>query len=282
VLLYAGLTDPYSLAGDGTSLYIGQLEKDKPILRLPKVGGAVSTLVEHANFVDYLWVGGGALLYSDEGAVNRVSTSGGDASTLTTAFGPTGFAVTSSSIFLAEYLAKQLVQIDRATLTRTVLSTSQDGIYRVAVDGDVVYFSSFLDGLRRYHPATQTVEVIGPELGVPRAVTSEHGKTFFTVPSSQSVYRLDGSSSAPVLIGNLAPLGLFPEALVASGDWVYLTLSTGNGAGLIVRVPKVGAPTEVVSSGVGPSPSALVVDEDCVYWTERTTGSVYRAHKPPP
>src|SRR5262245_9209462 len=56
VLLASGLSDPYALGGDATSLFIGQLEKDRPLYRLPKAGGTPTVLVDHVNFIPYLTV----------------------------------------------------------------------------------------------------------------------------------------------------------------------------------------------------------------------------------
>ena len=75
---------------------------------------------------------------------------------------------------------------------------------------------------------------------------------------------------------------VFPEALESDGTFLYLTLETGDDHGLIVRVPMSGGEVEIVADAQGPRPSALVVDDACVYWTERETGSLFRAPKTPP
>ncbi len=105
-------------------------------------------------------------------------------------------------------------------------------------------------------------------------------------PSRGRVLRIISPDSfTPELVGDFSKLGVFLEDLETDGEHLYLTVVTGDGPGLIARAPiavgEVGGPVEVVVSGVGGQPSALVVDEGCVYWTERESGSVFRAKKTP-
>jgi hypothetical protein len=58
--------------------------------------------------------------------------------------------------------------------------------------------------------------------------------------------------------------------------------SGAAGRGRAERIPLAGGAPEVVADAGGVRPSALVVDDACVYWTERDGGSVFRARKPPP
>jgi hypothetical protein len=282
VVLATGLGDPFALGGDAASLFVGQLEKDRQLVRIPKVGGASSVVVDHVSFVDYLTVQDGQVFYSDDHAVNAVPTAGGAPAKLASGSGPEGLAITPARIYLADYLAKQLVEIDRATLASKVLGGGFDGIYRVAATEDAVYFSSFAAGLFRYRPQSGVIDNIAAGLGQPRAVLAYGGSVYYTVPATQEVYRLSSGADQPELIGDLAPLGMFPEALQTDGAHLYLTLVTGQGPGLIVRIPLAGGAAEVVADGGGAQPSALVVDEACVYWTERDGGSVLRARKAPP
>jgi hypothetical protein len=282
VLLASGLTDPYSLGSDATSLFVGQLEKDMQLLRLPKVGGMPEVMLDHVSFVDYLVVQGGTVFYSDENSLSSVPVAGGMPSKLTGAFGPAGFAVTEQRVYLAEYFAKQLVQVDRSTLKASVLGMGFGGIYRVAATQDDVYFSTFTEGLKRHHLATGELTVIAPELGSPRAVRLFGDSIYFTVPSSQLVFRLKPGSDGPDPITDMSGLGVFIEALESDGEFLYTTIITGQGGpGLIARAPLTGGPAEVVTPGGGGQPSALVVDNGCVYWTERDSGSVFRARKAP-
>jgi hypothetical protein len=281
VILMSGLTDPYSMDGDPTSLFVGQLEAGKDLLRVPKAGGPSEVLVASVDHADFIVVQQKTVFFASEDAVRSVPAAGGSSSLLAGAFGPAGFAVTNEDIFLAEYLAQDLVRIDRESLATEVLASGLSGIYRVAVAQGNVFFSSFLPGLHRYGVATGALDVIAPELGSPRAVLAFHDDVYFTVPSSQRIYRLPPGSESPELVADLASLGVFPEALVTDGEHLYTTLVTGKGPGLVVRAPIDGGEPEVVVADAGTSPSALVVDKACVYWTERTSGTVFRARKSP-
>jgi hypothetical protein len=279
VVLATGLTDPYALGGDASSLFVGQLESDLELLRIPKEGGPAEVMVAPVSFVELMIVQEGRVFYSDEGTVSSISVQGGEKSTLASAFGPAGFALTPDRIYLAEYFAQELVEIDRKSLDTEVLGTGFSGIYRVGARGDEVYFSTFLDGLYRFHLSSGALDVVAPEVGGPRAIRVVGQDVYFTVPSSQRVFRLPPGGAEPVLVADLSALGVFPEALETDGTSLYLTLATGSDPGLVVSVPLGGGEAEVIAEGGGPQPSALVVDEACVYWTERSTGSVLRARK---
>ena len=281
VILMSGLTDPYSMDGDPTWLFVGQLEAGKDLIRVPKAGGPSEVHVYSVDHADFIVVQQKTVFFASEGAVSSVPAAGGAPSVLAGAFGPAGFAVTNDAIFLAAYLAQDLVRIDRETLATDVLASGLSGIYRVALAQGDVFFSSFLPGLHRYGVATGALDVIAPELGSPRAVLAFHDDVYFTVPSSQRIYRLPPGSESPELVVDLAALGVFPEALVTDGEHLYTTLVTGGGPGLVVRAPLDGGQPEVVVADAGPSPSALVVDKACVYWTDRTSGTVFRARKSP-
>ena len=281
VVLVTGLSDPYAMGGDATSLFVGQLDTNKALLRLPKAGGAAVNLVESVDFAEYLVVQEDTVFYSTEGSVSAVPTAGGPVTVLTGAFGAAGLAVTKDRIFVAEYFADRLVAIDRATLEKDELQGDVSGIYRVAVAQGGVFFTSFLDGVYRHELSTGQLSVVGEELGSPRAVLAFHDDLYFTVPGSQTIHRLNAGASTPTLVADLSSLGVFVEALVTDGEHLYTTVLTGNKTGLVVRVPLGGGTPEVVTDQAGSSPSALVVDEDCVYWTERNDGAVFRARKSP-
>lgn len=280
VQLITGLSDPYSLAGDATSLFVGQLEDGPDLLKLPKAGGSATALVEMVPFVEHMVVDGNQVFYTDEGRVRSVPTAGGTVSTLANVFGPAGLAVTPSQVYVAGYFANDLVQIDRTTLGTKVLASGLSGVYRVAATDDAVYFSSHLDGLGRYRLSTGAVDMLAPSLSSPRAVLAHQGWVYFTVPKTNTVHRLPPGGDEPAMFADLSSLSKFPEALQTDGEYLYLTLLAG-GVGHIVRLPIAGGEPEVIVEDAGKSPSALVVDEGCVYWTEREGGSVFRARKAP-
>lgn len=281
VVLVTGLSDPYAMGGDATSLFVGQLHPGKPLLRIPKAGGSAVSLVESVNYVEYIVIQEDTVFYSTEDSLNTVATAGGPATKLVGAFGPAGLSVTKDRIFLAEYFGQQLVAIDRTTQKKEVLQDGMSGIYRVAVTQGDVFFSTFFEGVYVHDLSTGGLSVVGEELGDPRAVLGYHDDLYFTVPSTQRIHRLAAGASTPTLVADLSGLGVFIEALVTDGQHLYTTVLTGNGTGVVARVPLGGGAPEVITDQAGSSPSALVVDEYCVYWTERNGGTVYRAQKSP-
>ncbi|APR81497.1 Putative serine/threonine-protein kinase pknH [Minicystis rosea] len=282
VLLAMGLSDPYSLGGDATSLFVAELHETGSILRVPKAGGAKEVLSANEGYTDFLVVDQKTIFYATEHALRFVPTSGGAPETLATVFGPAGFHVGPDRIHLAAYLAEDLVAIDRGTGAKEVLESGMSGIHRVAVNEEGAYFSSFLDGLRRHRFSDGKLDVLGAGLGNARAVLAHGGDIYYTVPKTQRIYRVASGVAEPELLADLSSLGVFLEALVTDGAFLYTTVSAGDGGnGLVARVPIAGGAPQVVSDGGGVSPSALVVDDACVYFTERDGGSVFRARKAP-
>ena len=284
VLLATGLSDPYALGGNATSLFMGELAAARPLLRIPKAGGSAEVLIDAVSFVDHLLVREGTVFFSEEAAVSAVPVKGGPKKVLANASGPAGLDVTAGYVYFADYEAGQLVRIDRQTLETKVLgSQALPGIHRVAQieNANLVYFSSSTNGVRRYHLDDGWFDSIDIDTPPARAVRLWGEMVYFTVPSIAHVYRVGVLSVDTELVADLSPLGVYPEALETDGTSLYLTLETGTDSGLIVRVPIEGGEVEIIADAQGPRPSALVVDDTCVYWTERATGSLYRARKDP-
>lgn len=280
-LVTTGLKDPYSLASDGTSLFVGQLVEGEALVRVPTIGGGSEPLVQPIDHVEYIVARDGLVFFTSPNTLSSIPASGGDMQKLATGLGPTGFDVTATHIYVAEYLGNRLTAIDRATLEKETLGTSFSGIYRVASTSTHVYFSTFLDGLFRVPLSGGPAEILGEDEGEPRAVLAVGDDIYYTVPQTQRVYRLPKGETKPIQVADLSTWGVFPEELESDSKHLYVTLVVGDEKpGLIMRVPLLGGAPEVIADSQGPQPSALVIDGGCAFWTDRDEGSVFRVRTP--
>jgi hypothetical protein len=144
-----------------------------------------------------------------------------------------------------------------------------------------VYFSSSIGGIGWHNLETGWLSTVGAGEPAARAVRIFGEYVYFTVPTTVQLYRLKIASLDREIISDLSGLGTYLEAIDSDGLFIYVSIETGAGAGRIVKVPMGGGQATTVADAQGPRPAGVVVDDACVYWTERESGSVFRARKAP-
>ncbi len=284
VALVTGLADPYALAASATSLFVGQVATAKPLLRIPKAGEEQQSLVDEVNSVDFILVRKGMVYFSEETAVRAVSAFGGSPQVLVSASRPAGIDVTDETLFVADFFGAQLLEMNWLTQETKVLNNlSLPEIYRVAAATGVgvVYFSSSFGGIGQFHLETGTYATFGTPDPSARVLRIFGDYVYYTVPTTVQLYRLKIGTSDRELISDLSAIGDYLEAFDSDGTSIYVALEAGVGSGRIVRVPMAGGEATIVADAQGPRPAGVIVDDACIYWTERESGSVFRARKTP-
>jgi hypothetical protein len=129
---------------------------------------------------------------------------------------------------------------------------------------------------------TSTVAIAG-SCAVGAAMIHDDANLYWSARGGGCIFAapIDGGPSR-LLSAGLSYATAWPEqptGLAVDGTYVY---SVGSGAAAgIIRVPIAGGPSEIVWTELGAWPTAIVVDDRFVYWTDSIADQILRLEKPP-
>lgn len=175
------------------------------------------------------------------GSILAAPIGGGDFETLVpfTAL-PTGLVVDGDTLYWAEgsSVLGQVMKLDFADMTPTVLAQDQQSALIVALDESHVYWNTFMGGgaISRVPRGGGPIETVAGGLAFPSGVAVAGDRVYLTT------------------LGDLEP---------------------GVGAGTLSRAPRAGGAPETVLGGRD-QPFCAVLDDKAIYWAELGTRAVYK------
>jgi len=242
-------TEIFCIAADSTHVYFTEYSGGT-VNRVPKVGGAVQTLVSGENYPWRLVVDGNYVYYivHEGGLVKRVPKDGGP----------------------SEVLADGLTHPwDVATDSDYVYFTVRDGpglwddpngyVARVAKSGGSVQVLAYAQ-----HPNGM-------------AIDSQY--VYFTERDIGNIKKVPIGGGAPQTIAS--GLNAYLQSLAVDTDNVYFVEHNATGSGVggrVGKVPKNGGTVTILASGQS-GPFFVAVDSSWVYFTEYGAGNVKRVSK---
>jgi hypothetical protein len=172
------------------------------------------------------------------------------------------FSDISGSVWKASASASSLVEVMKADTS----------VASLALDGDGTLWVATLQGAK--HISTSGMLLGEVTLGsLPDELACDADAVYASFSGSgdddgKIVRAPKTGGSVQTLVSNL----VLPSSLTRADDGLYVT--TGNLDAAIRRVPTTGGSAEALA--VGERPTALVVDESFVYWTDPPSGEVRR------
>jgi hypothetical protein len=261
---------PYhSIGVDATSVYVG----GGAIQKLPKTGGAPTTIVSPVNVYDLAvdasnvyWVS-----YEDPKGVQQVPVGGGTPTTLATwEAGAWAIAVDAGYVYWGDQLDGQVKRVPIGGGPVTTLAQLTMHAFSVAVDATNLYWAGDDKVMQMPKGGGQPIILAAPAGGAPAALAVD----------SSYVYWVDGALANVVRI----PIG------VALGPWGYVTNNQYNVTSIAVDakyvylaakdllfVPVTGGTPIAIGPGLEYQP--IAADATCVYWC-LSDGSVWKVVKP--
>jgi hypothetical protein len=278
VTLASGLTWPFGLVVDETSVYFTLYDNPSAVMKVPKAGGEVVTLLDGLDYPDQIAQDDASIYFtvSGGGQVLKMSKDGADVTTLASGQGgPSGIASDATHIYWANYLSGSLASVSKSGGSTVTLAGGEESPYRVAVGTTDLYWSGFLPGLRAV-PKTggSPVQIVD---GNPRTMVSDGVHVYWTDTGDATVKRADEDGSDLQTLVVLES-DAFPDGIAVDELNVYFTVGME-----VMKVAKRGGAPEVIADGQN-LPAIVAVDGSCVYWTNTSIfqdqdGSVMRAPK---
>ncbi len=264
------------LARIGDRLFVTTGE-DGTLIGLPKSGGAIEVVAESDGYAGALTVGDDALFWAGEHGLFRVPSGGGEATLLATPGLPLGaIALGGSDLYFVDRQAFGSIRAVPAGGgdVRTVIpyaSLANDVAFVGGIKNwDTLLWISSDAGPGELHAlvldgAAAPTTMLG-SMDTPGAILHGSEGTYVTEPFAGVVSRVTPSGIGEFLVGTVdLPLGL-------AVDDTYLYVSEAGApdasTGRILRMGRLEATgIEVIAEGLH-RPSAIVADEDGIYWLE--------------
>lgn len=272
-----GLSAPYALALDGTTLYFGT-DTDAKLWTLPTAGGVDPTLNRSGLSTVRGIVFGGSTIYLTRLFANTISFGAKDGGGAIASFSgqieqtATGIAIDGTRLYWANYGngseqgAIRSGPLSNGLLTSNVVAAPQNGAERVALDADYVYWTSSIAGtVSRFplvHDNTSTVTTIASGQAQPFAIAVDSGFVYWTNRADGTVRRKpkDGSAGGDAIATGQTT----PSFLVIDTSYAYFT---DFAAGAVRRVPLAGGETPTNLATLLNNPVMLTQDATCLYAT---------------
>ncbi|MEZ4220943.1 MAG: hypothetical protein R3B13_08440 [Polyangiaceae bacterium] len=283
VTLASNLASPWDIAIDDTYVYASLGVDPGGIVRVPKTGGAVTTLVDGPSRVHHLALTDDGVLFSASVA-GRVLLVAKDGNALTNLAEfqhfPEGVATMGSTRFWVYQSAGvhgALIRFGLDDSKPEPLVTDLHDPWDLVAKGDWLYFQTHNDakqprGIHRYHTKSALLETVVDTTLEANDFEVTDDAIFFTTNAGLSRYALGAQGPVELTQGHFYGLSLL------NGD-VFVAQTGFDGA--IRRYDPLTNTSSVIADGQS-WPRHVVADSRCVYWTEQGTagelnGSLKRA-----
>jgi len=278
VILAEGYEWPYGLGLYGSHVYFPDYDGNGGIYRVPRVGGAVETLLAPADFPGKLVVDeqGITIAATGDNQIQHLAFGAGQPTVLASGqSGPTDIALDETHVYFVNHLGDTIGRVPRGGGQVETVGGSP-GNFRLTVTGDYVYWGGY-DGLLRSPKEGGLVELVSP--GGARTLTASNGVVFWTEEYGESVVAFDETTGTVTTLATMPP-DVFLDGITVDDDDVFFT--AGRDIWRVSRTSGEEA-TQIATTADDTSlPSHVVVDSSCVYWSENfgvDLGRVTRAPK---
>ncbi|MDI1430272.1 hypothetical protein [Polyangium sorediatum] len=290
VVLVSGAERLSGVLADGDHVYFTQYGAGGAVLRVPKAGGAIETVVPASAWTESLVADASSLYFMDGDRVMRASKDGSGTSLLAdNEEGSMSIAVDASFVYWIALADQAVRRVSKSGGTPDTLAKDKDltpdMVPRMIADEDKLYWSaSVLWSMPGFHA---TPKEGGALLVIDGAATTHFvaDSTFlFWIATNASPVRLvrarkDGSEAKTLTEWPFASSDLAPAM---AQDENYLYWANGQ-ARIMNRIPKTGGGQVQIFS----SPDAIqqfTLDTSCLYYiavwrsssTDETTSSLLR------
>lgn len=288
-VLASGQNNPRAIALDGEYVYWANSATDGSIVRVPDLGGTVSTLAEGVRFASALAVDSSNLYWTsvEEGALVSMPVSGGDVATMAHNLSqPWAVAVDVGNVYaVTNEVSGSVYAVPIGGSTTVTLATAQAQATDVAVDDGRVYWSSQTDGKiqstsrDRIAPVTLEISKTASKVG---AIALDADNVYWVgTDVGSAVGKVPKVGGTAAILSNRP--GADPQRLVVDDGFVYWTetgiVSTG---GQVLKIPLAGGGMPVVLATHQQTPYGIAVDDTYVYWSNSgANGAILKAPKNP-
>jgi hypothetical protein len=286
VTLAAGLPEPYGIALDSTNVYWAGFGASGPIAKIPKNGGASTTLANTStagatsvaiDAVNVYWASTGlqkVRIDGDGGAVTVDQNA---------AYTPSKIALNSGAIYFTAIThpgnGGQLLQVGVDGGASVALASDPTKTFiNIATDATSVYWVTQV-------PSTGIGDVLKVALdgGAPVTLASGQDHPWGIAVDAVNVYWTgNGVMKAPLSGGPPVALDSTPGGSGIAVDANYVYWASPVGTGTVMKVPINGGPSTVLASNQA-NPTYVAIDATSVYWTNQgflsNDGSVMKTDK---
>jgi hypothetical protein len=283
-VLAPDLNLPMGVAVDDTHVYWSETGTWEPnylyngkIVRMPKAGGAMTTLANNGEFPRQVHSDGTSVYWLDNGTsdfvepahpgrVRKVAVGGGTPSVLTSSAAGNGFhrmmASDTHLYFSAGFW--EIRRVPKAGGQDALVVGGGDDVNSFTLDATSVYWTS-----KPLNETIGSIQKIGLAGGAttPIADVTEPGAV---AVSSDTIFWIEEGEnlmSRPLAGGTATPIasGSAIVELLVDGDFLYWA---DCGGGAVVAIPLGGGDPINVATGLGCA-MGLAVDDTYVYWVDR-------------
>ncbi|MDC3958511.1 EB domain-containing protein [Polyangium jinanense] len=292
VVLVSGKERLSGLLADGDHVYFTHYGTDGAVLRVPKAGGAIETVVPAASWTESLVADANSLYFLDGDRVMRASKDGSGASLVAdNQVGSMSIAVDASFAYWITPVGQAVRRVSKSGGTPETLAKDEeltpDMVPRMIADESKLYWSA--SGLWSMSGFHATPKEGGALLFVEGAATTHFvvdSMFLFWITTNASPVRLvrtrkDGSEAKTLTEWTFVSNSDLAAGMAQDGDYLYWARGKARSMN---RVPKTGG--EVVELFTSPDAiNQLTVDTSCLYYmttrvaneTGETTSSLLRA-----
>jgi hypothetical protein len=143
--LLSGVVWPWSIAVDGTSVYVGTNASNGSIFFMPRQGGSSMQLAP-AKFNYAIAFDATYLYFTEDTGIGRVPKAGGTATVLAATNFPYALALDATHVYWTVYEDGLVLRMPKAGGTVTTLATGQMNVWGIAVDDAAVYWANNFAG----------------------------------------------------------------------------------------------------------------------------------------
>jgi hypothetical protein len=299
-VLSDGRAHPHCLVLHGESLYWIEQDTAGTVMRMPKSGGAPTTITTGC--------GAFALAVDDtnvycnglDKSIRATTIASGATTTLTTSQPVSGLAVDAKNVYWTTYYGDRVDGENYTTSLLTIpiaggafsaLATKQPLASSIAVDADAEYFLTLsqADPTRASTGTWLMKSTLGSTTPTPLAkddatANDTPGANALVIDATTAYWTADSFvHAAPLAGGSVRTLATIPGGIgtayaVAIDDgFAYFSWSNPSGPTGLSKVPKVGGDaTTLVMGEIG---SMIVVDDSFVYWVSEAAGRISKTPK---
>jgi hypothetical protein len=253
------------------------------VMRMPKAGGVVTTLVANELAPYGIAVDATSVYYtttysstSSPGIVKKVPLDGSSPPTALLFQRAWGLALSGTTLLLG---TGDIEAMPTTGGSVTLLALGQNGPFAVAADASNVYWVTPPPdgGVVASVPITGgTVTTLatgqnGGPYGLDRGIAVDASNVYVTNNTGGTVVSVPKTGGGGVT--TLASGQASPWSVAVAGGYVYWTNNASNGPGSVMKVPVGGAaPPTAIATGQS-QPWGIAVDDPYVYWTNSGAGA---------